>query len=128
MNYTCFFPFLQYTCSLLGLATFPNSLFIPLPAFTPIQQVFYSCGLSLSDGDMDMVEEMCEDTWENLKHLYMTIDQKEAAKSIFGFNSVPFCVCFDASGALVAKGDPKTIDFNMCLSAAPKVVDTPTLS
>jgi hypothetical protein len=28
---------------------------------------------------------MCEGEWENLTHHYMTIEEKEAAKSVFGY-------------------------------------------
>lgn len=80
--------------------------------------IWASCGLSLTDGDFDIVQEMCEDTWENLKHLYMTVEEKEVAKSIFDFKAVPFCVCFDASGKLVASGDPKNIDFDSVFTEA----------
>jgi len=75
--------------------------------------IFASCAVSLSEGDLDMVTEMVEDTWENLTHLYMTIEEKEKAKEIYGFKSVPFCVVFSVDGEILAKGDPKTIDFQL---------------
>jgi len=72
--------------------------------------VFTSCALSLSDGDLSMVQEMTEDTWENLIHLYMTMEEKEAAKAAFGFKAVPFVVCFDKNGTVLASGDPRKMD------------------
>ena len=43
--------------------------------------------------------------------MYLTINDKEKAKEIFGFKAVPYCLIFSPSGELVASNDPKEIDF-----------------
>lgn len=85
-----------------------NKVSVDYPGVT-----FASCAVSLSEGDLDMVTEMVEDIWENLEHLYMTIEEKESAKELYGFKAVPFCVVYSVDGELLAKGDPKTIDFKL---------------
>ena len=83
--------------------------------------LFASCCLSLgseTEGTQEQVLELLEDQWENLKHVYMTVDEKEAAKRQFGFSAVPFCVVFDADGAELYRGDPGSVDFSTVFNAA----------
>jgi thiol-disulfide isomerase/thioredoxin len=83
---------------------------------------FASCAMSLNsatEGTQEQVLELLEGQWENLKHCYMTFDEKEAAKAAFGFSSVPFCVVFGADGAVHYKGDPKDIDYATVFDAKP---------
>jgi len=90
--------------------------------------IFASCGISVEDGDIDLVSEMCEGEWENLTHLYMTKDEKETAKAAFGFTAVPFCIVIDTSGNIIFKGDPKLADFESLLSGTPtKSLETATV-
>ena len=72
---------------------------------------FASCALSLVEDDIDIISDLVEDSWDNLKKLYLTINDKEKAKEIFGFKAVPYCLIFSPSGELVASNDPKEIDF-----------------
>ena len=74
---------------------------------------FASCALSLNseaEGTQEQVLEQLEGQFENLKHSYMTFEEKEAAKAAFGFSSVPFCVVFSAAGAVLFKGNPKELE------------------
>ena len=84
--------------------------------------VFAACALSLgsdTEGTQEQVLELLQDQYEELKHLYMTFDEKEAAKKQLGFSAVPFCVVFNAEGAIVYKGEPKGIDYATVFDAAP---------
>ena len=78
------------------------------------QATFASCALSLNsttEGTQEQVLEQLEGQFENLKHCYMTFEEKEKAKAAFGFSAVPFCIIFNAAGAILFKGDPKDVDF-----------------
>ena len=75
---------------------------------------FAACALSLGsdkEGTQEQVLELLEGQWENLQHVYMTFDEKEAAKKRWGFTAVPFCVVFGADGKELFKGNPKDVDF-----------------
>ena len=83
---------------------------------------FASCAFSLgseTEGTQEQVLELLEGQWENLAHTYMTFDEKEATKKVFGITAVPFVVVFGADGALKFKGEPKDLDLNTVLNAAP---------
>ena len=76
--------------------------------------MFASCAMSLNsetEGTQDQVLEQLEGQMENLKHTYMTFEEKEAAKSMFGFTAVPFAVVVGADGNVLAKGNPNEINF-----------------
>jgi hypothetical protein len=79
---------------------------------------FASCALSLGDGNFDLVQDMCADEWDNLTHTFMQVEDKEVAKTVFGFNAVPFVLLVDTNGIVVAKGDPKTVDYEVILKAS----------
>lgn len=92
-------------------------------------------GPESEDAGREAVTELIDDMWDNLKHCYMTVrhpeafcrpnprrlhgtltallqaEEKAAAKSELGFTAVPFCVVFDAAGAVCYQGDPAKIDF-----------------
>ena len=94
--------------------------------------VFASCALSLCDkpdGPADDatcregVIELIDDMWPNLKHCYMTVEEKAAAKAEWGFTAVPFCVVFGADGAVVYQGDPGKIDFTTVFKPQAAAVD-----
>jgi len=74
--------------------------------------LFAACALSTGHGSMEKTQELLGDDWENLTHLFMSVDEKELAKSEFDFSAVPFCVVFAANGSVLYKGDPKDINFN----------------
>ena len=77
---------------------------------------FYACALSLEEGDVDLITDIIDDSWENLTNLYLTIDGKEQIKKIFDFNSVPFSVIISKDGTILNKGDPKNIQFDDILN------------
>ena len=86
---------------------------------------FAACALSLGsedEGTQDQVIELLQGQWENMSHLYMTVEEKEAAKAEFGFAAVPFCVVFAADGAVLYKGDPSKVDLATVFDA-PAPVD-----
>jgi thiol-disulfide isomerase/thioredoxin len=87
---------------------------------------FASCALSLgsdTEGTQEQVLELLEGQWENLKHLYMSLEDKEAAKAALGFKAVPFCVALGADGAIVYQGDPHGIDFKTVFDTPPAAED-----
>jgi thiol-disulfide isomerase/thioredoxin len=73
--------------------------------------LFAACALSTGHGSMEMTQELLGDDWENLTHLFMSVDEKELAKSEFNFSAVPFCVVFAANGSVLYKGHPKDVKF-----------------
>ena len=87
---------------------------------------FAACALSLgstTEGTQEQVLELLEDQWENLSHLYMGFDDKEAAKKEFGFKELPFSVVYSAEGEVLFQGHPQDIDFKTVFAAkAPAAV------
>merc|ERR1740117_884733 len=85
---------------------------------------FVACAMSLgseSEGTQEQVTELLEDQWEHLTHIYMTFDEKEAAKQKWGFKAVPFCVVFGADGTELYTGDPKGVDLKTVRSPVEEV-------
>ena len=81
---------------------------------------FAACALSLGsedEGTQEQVLELLQDQWENMKHLYMTVEEKELAKKQFGFKAVPFCVVFGADGSVLFQGDPSAVDLSTVFDA-----------
>jgi thiol-disulfide isomerase/thioredoxin len=52
--------------------------------------MFVGCALSQGDGNKDIVVDMVDGEWENLTHIFISIEQKEIAKKALGFTAVPF--------------------------------------
>ena len=75
------------------------------------QVIFVACALSLGEGNKELVLEMISDSWDNLVHVFMDLDEKEIAKAEFGFTAVPFVVVVDQQGTILGMGDPKAIDY-----------------
>ena len=83
---------------------------------------FAACALSLgseTEGTQEQVLELLEGQWENLTHLYMTVDEKERAKKEFGFKAVPFVAVFGADGALRYAGEPGKINYDTVFDLPP---------
>lgn len=83
---------------------------------------FAACALSLgseTEGTQEQVLDLLEGQWENLKHMYMNVAEKEAAKAQFGFTQLPFAVVFGADGTVLFSGDPQGIDFATVFAAKP---------
>ena len=66
--------------------------------------------LSVCLDDEDFGKELVEE-WEytNVRHVFMGLKEKEAAKATLGFAAVPFYVVTAAGGRLVASGGPKAM-------------------
>lgn len=85
--------------------------------------MFVACALSQGEGNMEAVEDLCQD-WDNLTHTFMEMDVKEEAKKAFGFNAVPFYVVVSKDGRVLGAGDPKKINYEELLSApAPEIAE-----
>jgi thiol-disulfide isomerase/thioredoxin len=83
---------------------------------------FAACALSLgseTEGTQEQVLDLLEGQWENLRHMYMTVAEKEAAKTQFGFTQLPFAVVFGADGTILFSGDPQGIDFATVFAPKP---------
>lgn len=53
--------------------------------------IFVSCALSLGDGNEDLVKDMI-DEWEDLTHVFVSVETKEYLKKILSFSAVPFAI------------------------------------
>ena len=49
------------------------------------------------------------DAFSHMSHAFMTFENKEHAKKILGFSSVPFYAVFGANGTLIATGSDPTV-------------------
>ena len=79
--------------------------------------LYVSCALSQGPGNQDVVRDMV-DEWEDLTHVFMEVEHKDAAKSAFGFSAVPFVIIVDKSGNIISSGDPKSLDYATLLKTA----------
>lgn len=59
---------------------------------------------------------MC--SWENLRHIFVQQEDRDALKAHFGYTAVPFYVVFDKEGNVLKSGEPKSIDLLNTLKAA----------
>jgi hypothetical protein len=64
------------------------------------------------DGARDIIEKENILRWQHVDHYYMDSVHKEQAKTIIGFNSVPFYVVVDEMGGIQQKGNEKAVDFD----------------
>lgn len=76
--------------------------------------VFAACALGTSE---DTVAEHAkvkglleDDTTPHLRHLFMSFPQKEEAKRVFAFSSVPHVVIFDVHGQRRYSGPPRNVE------------------
>jgi len=79
--------------------------------------VFVSCALSQGEGNRALVTDMLDD-WESMTHVFMEIEDKEAAKAAFGFAAVPFLLVVSKAGSILGMGDPKNTDYQALLAAS----------
>jgi hypothetical protein len=61
------------------------------------------------DGAREIIEELDQRRWPNLRHYFMSPDDKEKAKRILGFQAVPFYVMLDERGDITQMGNK--VDF-----------------
>mmetsp|Transcript_16891 Transcript_16891/g.21369 ORF Transcript_16891/g.21369 Transcript_16891/m.21369 type:complete len:177 (-) Transcript_16891:67-597(-) len=74
---------------------------------------FASIVLDECDGARNIIETPDEQPrWNNIQHYYMDKDYKEHAKSMLGFNQVPFYAIINESGQIVQKGNKKQVNFD----------------
>ena len=79
------------------------------PKYENVQFVSICC--DKLDGARDIIERDDDPRWQNVNHYYMDQKDKEEAKKILGFKSVPFYVVLDESGSIKQLGGHKAIDF-----------------
>lgn len=72
--------------------------------------VFASICCDQLDGAREIIEKKDERRWQGMSHYFMNLKDKEEAKRIFGFKSVPFYVFVDESGKVTQFGSSKTIN------------------
>lgn len=73
------------------------------PAYGNVHFVAIVCD-SL-DGARNIIEQDDEPRWANLQHYFMSQADKERAKKILGFHSVPFYVVVNERGVICQKGN-----------------------
>eukprot|EP00980_Cylindrotheca_fusiformis_P028773 scaffold22642_cov134-Cylindrotheca_fusiformis.AAC.28 len=79
------------------------------PKYENVQFVSICC--DKLDGARDIIERDEDLRWQNVNHYFMNQKDKEEAKKILGFKSVPFYVVLDEDGSIQQKGNSKSIDF-----------------
>lgn len=64
------------------------------------------------DGARDIIDQDLEPRWKNVAHYFVDKNEKEVAKQVLGFSSVPFYVVANSSGVILLKGTQQEVDFN----------------
>lgn len=64
------------------------------------------------DGAREIIEKEDEPRWKHVSHYFMEHSDKESAKKILGFKTVPFYVMLNENGEITQTGSSKTFDFN----------------
>lgn len=80
------------------------------PKYDDVQFVSICC--DKLDGARDIIEKEDDLRWQNVDHYFMDKQDKEEAKKILGFKSVPFYVVLDESGSITQLGNQRAIDFD----------------
>jgi thiol-disulfide isomerase/thioredoxin len=80
------------------------------PKYENVQFISICC--DKLDGARDIIEQEENSRWQNVNHYFMDEKDKEVAKKILGFKSVPFYVVLDEAGGIRQKGNQKAIDFD----------------
>lgn len=80
------------------------------PKYENVQFISICC--DKLDGARDIIEEDEDPRWQNVSHYYMDPENKDHAKRILGFKSVPFYVVLDENGSIHQKGGSRAIDFD----------------
>jgi hypothetical protein len=79
------------------------------PKYENVQFISICC--DELDGARDIIEKDDDLRWQNVSHYFMNRENKEEAKKILGFRSVPFYVVMDENGSITQSGNGKSIDF-----------------
>ena len=64
------------------------------------------------DGAREILEKHDDLRWNHISHYFMEPNDKNVAKQILGFSSVPFYVIVNDHGEITQKGGSKAIDFD----------------
>jgi hypothetical protein len=80
------------------------------PKYENVQFISICC--DKLDGARDIIEQDDDLRWQNVSHYFMDQKDKEQAKKVLGFKSVPFYVVLDESGSIQQKGNQTMIDFD----------------
>mmetsp|Transcript_81780 Transcript_81780/g.122855 ORF Transcript_81780/g.122855 Transcript_81780/m.122855 type:complete len:200 (-) Transcript_81780:162-761(-) len=80
------------------------------PKYENVQFISICC--DKLDGARDIIEKDNDLRWQNVSHYFMDKQNKEEAKKILGFRSVPFYVVLDENGSITQSGNGKAIDFD----------------
>lgn len=73
---------------------------------------FTSIVIDACDAARNIIEEKESQRWSHIKHYFMDKAFKEEAKSLLGFQQVPFYVVLDEKGDIVQKGGTRQVDFD----------------
>jgi hypothetical protein len=80
------------------------------PKFSKVRFVSICC--DKLDGAREILEKEEEPRWDHVSHYFMEHSDKEEAKKMLAFKSVPFYVLLNKAGEIVQKGCSKTFDFD----------------
>lgn len=80
------------------------------PKYENVQFVSICC--DKLDGARDIIEQEEQERWQNVSHYFMEEKDKEEAKKVLGFRSVPFYVVLDENGDIQQMGGQRAIDFD----------------
>ena len=80
------------------------------PKFSHIRFVSICC--DKLDGAREIIERDDEPRWKHVSHYFMDSFDKERAKKMLGFKSVPFYVMLKENGEITQTGSTKTFNFN----------------
>ena len=80
------------------------------PENSDIQFVSICC--DKLDGAREIIEKDDDLRWQHISHYFMEPDDKEIAKAILGFKSVPFYVFLNENGEIEQMGGNKAVDFD----------------
>ena len=65
------------------------------------------------DGARNIIEKDDEPKWGRISHFYMDDRNKEKAKEVLGFKSVPFYVVLNERGEILQKGGKRDVDLEL---------------
>ena len=80
------------------------------PKYSDVQ--FLSICCDKLDGARSIIERDDDLRWQNVAHYFMEKSDKEEAKKMLGFKSVPFYVVLDENGAITQLGNEKNVNFD----------------
>jgi hypothetical protein len=91
------------------------------PQYANVEFVSICC--DKLDGAREILEKEDDLRWQHISHYFMEQKDKEEAKKVLGFKSVPFYVFCDESGTITQKGSSSKIYFDDIPGAALRSVE-----